>query len=86
MRVTLCGKRWELKFTKLTDCRGECDSPTTPNKEIRIDKRLRGEEELEVLIHEAMHAIDWRADEYHVHCAAVGLAKMLYNLGYRRHG
>jgi hypothetical protein len=86
MRVSLCGKRWKLRYTKLSDCRGECDAPSTPNKEIRIDKNLHGEEELEVLIHEAMHAIDWRADEDHVRCAAADVARMLYNLGYRRCG
>ena len=63
MHVTIRGKRWELKFEELEDCRGACDSPKMPNKAIRVDSRLEGEERLEVLIHEATHSAHWDMDE-----------------------
>jgi hypothetical protein len=43
--------------------RGECDPPTKKNKQIRILKRLKGEELLEVRIHEIIHAGLWDIDE-----------------------
>ncbi len=86
MQVMLCGKKWTLKRLPLKLNRGECDAPSLSNKEIRVDIHLKGQEELEVLVHEAMHAIDWRADEEHVECAAVDLSRMLWRLGYRKYG
>lgn len=86
MLVQLCGKKWSLKRPILQTHRGECDAPNIPKKEMRVDKRLKGQEELEVLIHEAMHAIDWKSDEEHVSCASSDLARMLWRLGYRRNG
>jgi hypothetical protein len=86
MQVTLCKKRWKLRYTTLHLNRGECDAPHVKNKEIRIDKRLSGQEELEVLLHEAMHGCDWRADEEHVARSSEDIARMLWKLGYRRSG
>ena len=83
MHVRLCGKRWKLRFTALQNNRGECDGPTIAGKEIRIDRRLKGMERLEILIHECLHAIDWRADEEHVAQSAADLARTLWRLGYR---
>ena len=37
MRIKVCGKYWKLLFTDLDEeTRGECDSPDTPKKQIRI--------------------------------------------------
>lgn len=84
MQVVLCGKRWTLRHLTLSDASGECDGPHIRNKEIRIDNRLRGQEQLEVYIHEAMHAIDWKLDEEHVTTSSHDLARMLWKLGYRK--
>jgi hypothetical protein len=63
--------------------RGDCDAPTTPNKEIRIASNLRGEERLEVLIHEMVHAAGWHIDETFVEQFASDAARALWRQGYR---
>jgi len=84
MQVTLCGKRWTLRRVVLHNNLGECDGPHIRNKEIRVDRRLKNQDELEVFVHEAMHAIDWKLDEEHVGKASADLARMLWKLGYRK--
>ena len=86
MRITLLGKRWNLRFIPLRKVAGDCDSPNTPNKEIRIDSRLKGEHQLEILIHECRHAADWSRDEEYIAAEARDLARVLWKLGYRRAG
>lgn len=83
MHVHLCGKRWKLRFTTLHINHGECDSPCLPGKEIRIDRRLKGQHKLDILIHEMLHATDWRADEEHIAQSASDIARALWRLGYR---
>lgn len=84
MIVTILGKRWRLRFTRLKKQRGDIDAPETPNKEIRICSTLSGEEELEVIIHELRHAADWWRDEQVIEREARDLARTLWRLGYRR--
>lgn len=83
MIVSILGKRWRVRFCRLTSISGDCSSPTDVNKEIRIDNRLKGEEQLEILIHEFRHAADWGRDESFVAREAKDLARMLWRLGYR---
>lgn len=83
MLVEILKKRWKLRFTRLKINRGECDSPTTPGKEIRIDSELRGEELLEVVTHEVVHAALWHLDEEYVEATAHDLARILWRLGLR---
>ena len=82
MRITILGKRWKLRFAPNMGVRGDCDAPTTPNKEIRIASSLRGEERLEVLIHEMCHAAGWHIDETFVEQFAGDAARVLWRLGY----
>jgi hypothetical protein len=63
--------------------RGDCDPPNQPNKEIRISSALRGEERLEVLIHELVHAAGWHIDETFVERFARDAARAFWRLGYR---
>ena len=84
MKITLLGKRWELRFVPLVKNAGDCDAPDTPNKEIRVDSRPEGERQLEVLIHECRHAADWTRDEEYIAAEARDLARVLWRLGYRR--
>jgi hypothetical protein len=44
---------------------------------------LRGEERLEVILHELIHAADWRLDESFVEPFAADAAAALVRLGYR---
>jgi hypothetical protein len=83
MRVRVLGKFWNLVFKRLSTVDGYCDSPDKPGKEIQIDARLRGEERLRVLIHEAGHAANWHASEEWVDEFSTDLARVLTRLGYK---
>lgn len=84
MRITILGKRWWLRFvSRLDRARGECDDPSTKNKELRIRKGLKGEQKLEVLIHEHLHAAGWHIDEKFVKKFSEDVARNLTKLGYR---
>lgn len=77
-RVTINGKRWNLRRVPyLGNKRGDCDSPDTPHKEIRILSGLKGQELLEVLLHELLHAADWTKDESFVENVARDMAKVV---------
>ena len=86
MRVKLLGKVWNLRFAPNLANRGECDAPTQTAKEIRVASQLRGEERLEILIHEMVHAAGWHLDESFVERFAADVARALWRLGYRENG
>jgi len=68
----------------LSNCDGECDDPRTPNKEIRINRNLKGVRLLEVCIHEALHAASFEQwSEEFVASLARELAVYLWRLGYQ---
>lgn len=50
---------------------------------IYIDPELRGQIKLDALIHESLHAADWTKEEEWVNDTAAGIAKLLWDLGYR---
>jgi Zn-dependent peptidase ImmA (M78 family) len=56
--ITIDGKRWLLRFTRL---RGDAmgwtffDNATSPR--ILIDERLRGSQRIETILHEIAHAV-----------------------------
>jgi len=83
MRLRLAGKQWILRFVPHLAVNGDCDSPDTRNKTIRIAQQLRGEERLAVLIHEMLHATNWNLDETWVEKASTDIARALWRLGYR---
>ena len=85
MRIKIGGKYWKLIFSKLRgDYLGKCDAPDTNDKKIRISKNLEEVEELDVLIHELLHAADWYKDEEWVERTASEIAKVLWKLGWRK--
>lgn len=85
MKIKILGKIWNLEFRKLNKRRerGKCDSPLSRNKEIVIDERLEGEEKLEVLIHEMLHAAFWNIDEEYIDKSAKDISHVLWRLGYK---
>ena len=84
MRVRILGKLWNLRFVRSTaDYRGECDPCEQKSKEIRILSSLAGEEKLEVLIHEMLHAADWHRSEEWVETVSKDIARTLTKLGYK---
>ena len=84
MTVTVRGRRWRLEFARLKNMRGVCDSPDMQDRRIRIAKRLEGEEQLDVTLHELLHAALWDLDEEAVDETATDLARVLWKLGWRR--
>lgn len=83
MRIRILNKVWSLRFAPNMANRGDCDAPSKPGKEIRISSRLRGEERLEVLLHELVHAAGWHIDESFVAQFAADAARALWRAGYR---
>src|SRR5688572_540621 len=90
---TFLGKRWRFSFVpasrlgkddKGKEILGSCDEPTGRSKQIRVRKGLNEKEELEVLIHEALHACDWHKDEDWVHRSGHDIAEFIYAQGWRR--
>ena len=84
MRIKIRGKVWEVVYPTNMANRGLCDAPETKGKKIRILAALRGEERLEVLIHEMLHAAAWHhLDETFVTDCAADVARALWKIGYR---
>lgn len=92
MRFILNGKRWN--FTRKSDLGrapngdkywGRCDPPDARNKSVQVLASLKGEDELDTIIHEVIHAAAWPVlDEDFVNDTASDLARLLWRLGYRR--
>jgi hypothetical protein len=85
-RLNILGRRWGLRFAPNMANRGDCDPPSRANKQIRVSSMLAGEERLEVLIHEFLHAAGWHIDEAFVEQFAADAAHALWRLGYRDRG
>lgn len=84
-KIVLMGRKYTLKYVPyLGKYDGDCDHPDTINKSIRIKMGLNGQEELETLIHEFLHALDWSKDESWVEHSASDIAKILYKMGWRK--
>lgn len=64
---------------------GECSSPDDKPRIVTVDSRVTGEEELDVILHELLHAAAWEVlGEDFVNSTATGIARLLYRLGYRK--
>lgn len=84
--VTLRGKRWKFEKagTLNKDDRGYCTDPGEKSRKIKIHKNLIGQEELEVIIHEMLHACFWDIDEDVIVQVGDDLSKALWRMGYRK--
>jgi hypothetical protein len=80
--IKILGKQYRLQFVDRIedDARGICDAPHARNKKIRILKKLQGEELIEVLFHEILHAGLWVVDEEIVDELAKDTAKVIWQL------
>ena len=65
-------------MSNLGNARGSCDPPTKPNKEIKILSSLKGQEKLEVMLHEILHAALWDLDEQAIEETAADAARALW--------
>jgi len=84
MFIKIVGRRWGFRFAKLRKCKGYCDSPKKKNKEIVVRSNLPQKEELDVTIHELLHAADWWKDEEWVEQVGTDIANILWRLGWRK--
>ncbi len=87
-RITVMGKHWRLRFVRRLpeNIRGMCDSPELPRKQIRVLQSLRGQEQLEVVLHELLHAANWHLDEEWVDQFAKDASHILTALGHCSEG
>lgn len=82
MRCRLRGRYWTIQRDKLPSSQdGLCDATT---RTITVRRSLAGERELDVLIHEMLHACHWDLDEQAITETASDLARVLTRLGYRK--
>ena len=83
MRIRLAGKRYNLVRCDISH-HGECESPGTKGKKIRIKESIKGRTLLDTLIHESLHACLWMADEEWVAQTASDISHVLWRCGYRQ--
>lgn len=83
--VTIDGKRWLLRFTKLTgDAAGWTFFDNAKRPRILIDETLRGGTRLETIVHELLHAcLGPTISEEAVTEAAKVIRRTLVALNYR---
>lgn len=82
MRCKLRGKHWRIVREKLPrKLDGLCNAD---NRVITVQPHLSGERELDVLIHEMLHACHWDLAEESITETASDLARVLFRLGYRK--
>lgn len=85
MKISVGGKLWGFHRKRMRGkYDGLCDPPDKPGKTITVDARLKDEEELEVIVHELMHALDWHKSEEAVDGGAKDFARVLWRMGYRK--
>jgi len=88
MRFKIMGKWFNLIFGKpplhpfYGRVRGLTRIDTKPRL-VEVDDKLHGEERLEVVLHELVHAAGWHIDEEFVERFAEDTARLLWRLGYR---
>jgi hypothetical protein len=84
MQIRIRGKVWKVTTNvRLRNASGSCDHPTTTGKTIKIDKKLEGQDKLDVLIHEMIHAGMWDLCEETVGELSTDIARALWRLGWR---
>ncbi len=86
MKIKILGRCWNLRFvSNLGPNNGTCDSPDTPNKEIRLQLGLNEREECRVLLHECLHAANWHTySEEYVDQLSKDLSNILWRQGWRK--
>lgn len=85
MIIKIAGKRWRFLREPLRGDLGTCDPPETPNKAIVVKRSLKGETELDTILHELLHAAAWELlSETWVETTATELARILHKIGYRK--
>jgi len=82
MRVKISNRYYDLRFVKNLASKGLCDAPHIKGRKILIKSDLTGEDRLDTLLHEILHAADWYKDEEWICRCATDSARILTKLGY----
>lgn len=81
MKIRIMGKVWEFSFCPHEEMgrkAGACDHPSKRNKSIDIWEDLRGEECLDTIIHECLHAGAYNIlDEYFCERLGTDIARVI---------
>ena len=81
---TFRGKRYKIRTVPNLSVDADADAPHTQNKTIRVHMGLPPLRELEVILHESLHACFWVLDESVITQSAEDIARFLWRLGYRK--
>jgi hypothetical protein len=84
--VTIRGRRYQVTFPRRLpkDTVGDCSHPSARRKRIRVLRGLSEKLTLDTLIHECLHAADFDKKEEWANETATAIARLLWELGYRR--
>lgn len=86
-RITIAGRRWLLRFTRLKGSAWGWTYWDEKTPKILIDERLRNGGKLETIVHELLHAsLGPTVSESAVEEAAKVIRRTLWSLGYRERG
>lgn len=81
--VTIRGKRYNFKVTRLRDARGKTEHPETKYKTVYIDSREKGKQLLATLIDEFFHCAIWEIQNSIVDQISDDMANALWRCGLR---
>lgn len=84
MFLTIRGKRWRFLRRRMRKDFGRCEHPLERDKAILIAPGLKHELELEVIVHELLHAAFWDMSEQAILEAGQDVARALWRIGYRK--
>ncbi len=88
LTTKLGGKEWHIKFVRSreipSDRWGDCGHPEDPKPTIRVRRAVEGKNRMDLIIHEALHAIYPDETEEMVNRSATEIANLLWACGYRR--
>jgi len=81
-KISINGTKWRLRFVDpgpwtFDEPMGECSHPDSDMKEILISNKLKGQELVEIIIHEMLHASMWIVSEETVDQTAKDISKAL---------
>ena len=82
---TFNGRKYKIEMSGNLD--GWCDQYKMGDNQryITIMAKEGTRNELETIVHESLHACNWRASEQSVEMTAHDIARFLWRLGYRVH-
>ena len=83
MRLKILGKYWSVRFVPVLGpveerADADCTDPGDRHKTIRLKSTLVGQELLDALVHEMLHAADWSKDEEWVNRLATDIARAAF--------